>query len=61
MLVDRGGLWFRVSAVRYGVEGGRLKEGGRNGSSWWREVAKICDGVGGLGVDGLRIASRKQW
>ncbi|MCI05300.1 C-terminal binding protein, partial [Trifolium medium] len=34
MLVDRGGSWFRVLAARYGVERGRLREGGRKGSSW---------------------------
>ncbi|MCI71223.1 receptor-like kinase, partial [Trifolium medium] len=49
MFVDIRGLWFRVLAARYAVEGGRLKEGGRTGSSWWREISKICDGVGGLG------------
>ncbi|GAU42165.1 hypothetical protein TSUD_89640 [Trifolium subterraneum] len=40
------GLWFRVLAARYGVERGRLCVGGRSGSSWWREVARIRDGVG---------------
>ncbi|MCI40586.1 hypothetical protein A2U01_0061819, partial [Trifolium medium] len=34
MLVDREGLWFRVLAARYGVESGRLRDGGRRGSSW---------------------------
>ncbi|MCI91815.1 RNA-directed DNA polymerase (Reverse transcriptase), partial [Trifolium medium] len=37
MLVDKGGLWFRVLAARYEVERGR------NGSSWWREIVKIQD------------------
>ncbi|PNX91700.1 kinesin-like protein, partial [Trifolium pratense] len=46
MLVDREGLWFRVLAARYGVEGGRLRDGGRRGSSWWREIARIREGVG---------------
>ncbi|CAJ2632912.1 unnamed protein product [Trifolium pratense] len=45
MLVDREGLWFRVLAARYGVEGGRLRDGGRRGSSWWREIARIREGV----------------
>ncbi|MCH86955.1 RNA-directed DNA polymerase (Reverse transcriptase), partial [Trifolium medium] len=49
MLVDRGGLWFTVLAARYGVERGCLREGGRSASSWWREIARICDGVGDLG------------
>ncbi|MCI20652.1 receptor-like kinase, partial [Trifolium medium] len=48
MLVDIWGLWFRVLAARYGVERGSLKEGGRGGSSWWREIVKIRDGIGGL-------------
>ncbi|CAJ2647682.1 unnamed protein product [Trifolium pratense] len=46
MLVDREGLWFRVLAARYGVEGGRLRDGGRRGSLWWREIVSIRDGVG---------------
>ncbi|GAU36717.1 hypothetical protein TSUD_217740 [Trifolium subterraneum] len=41
-----GGLWFRVLAAHYGVERGRLREGGRNGSSWWREIVRIRDGIG---------------
>ncbi|CAJ2642053.1 unnamed protein product [Trifolium pratense] len=43
MLVDREGLWFRVLAARYGVEGGRLRDGGRRGSLWWREIVSIRD------------------
>jgi hypothetical protein len=49
MLVDRGGLWFRVLTFRYGVEGGRLKDRRQSGSSWWKEIAKIRDGDGGVG------------
>ncbi|MCI35554.1 cysteine-rich receptor-like protein kinase, partial [Trifolium medium] len=37
---------FRVLAARYGVERGSLREGGRNGSTWWREIVKIRDGLG---------------
>jgi hypothetical protein len=33
MLVDQGGMWFRVLASRYQVEQGRLRDGGRRGSS----------------------------
>ncbi|XP_045791761.1 uncharacterized protein LOC123886488 [Trifolium pratense] len=46
MLVDREGLWFRVLAARYGEEGGRLRDRGRRGSLWWREIVSIRDGVG---------------
>jgi len=45
--VDRGGLWHRVLAARYGVEDGRLEVGGQSCSLWWRELVKIRDkGVG---------------
>jgi len=46
MLVDRGDLWYRVLAARYGEEAGRLAVGGRSVSCWWREVLKIRDGIG---------------
>ncbi|GAU27940.1 hypothetical protein TSUD_146550 [Trifolium subterraneum] len=49
MLVDREGLWYRVLVARYGVERGRLRDGGRRGSSWWREIARIRDNGGGIG------------
>jgi hypothetical protein len=46
LLVDRDGLWYRVLAARYSEEAGRLEVGGRSGSYWWREIAKIRDGLG---------------
>ncbi|GAU49075.1 hypothetical protein TSUD_25340 [Trifolium subterraneum] len=48
ILVDREGLWFRVLTTRYGIERGCLREGG-SGSSWWREIVRIRDGVDDLG------------
>ena len=41
MLVDRGGMWYRVLVARYGELGGRLEVGGRSVSCWWREVSRI--------------------
>lgn len=38
----------------YGEERGRLKEGGRGGSVWWREVVRIQYGLGVEGGVGLR-------
>ncbi|PNX87910.1 cysteine-rich receptor-like protein kinase, partial [Trifolium pratense] len=38
----------RMLATRYGVEGGNLKVGGRNRSAWWREIARIRDGLSDL-------------
>jgi hypothetical protein len=48
MLVDRGGLWYRVLVARFGEERGCLCVTGRSGSSWWREIGRIRDGVGVL-------------
>ncbi|MCH86380.1 cysteine-rich receptor-like protein kinase, partial [Trifolium medium] len=44
LLVDRGGLWYRVLVARYGEAVGTLVVGGRSGSSWWRAVSNIRDG-----------------
>ena len=33
MLVDREGLWFRTLAARYGLDRGRLTDGGGGGGS----------------------------
>jgi hypothetical protein len=54
--VDRGGFWYRVLVARYGEEAGRLEVGGRSVSHWWKEVAKIRDGVGE--VDGGWFTTR---
>jgi hypothetical protein len=50
-------MLFKVLAARFGVERGKLREGGRRGSSWWREIVRIWDGVGGPGVDDLERVS----
>jgi hypothetical protein len=36
-----------VLAARYGEEAGRLEVGGKSGSYWWKEIAKIRDGISG--------------
>jgi hypothetical protein len=38
-----------------------LVRGGRSGSSWLREIVRIRDGVGGLGVDVFRRVCRERW
>ncbi|GAU47968.1 hypothetical protein TSUD_280270 [Trifolium subterraneum] len=76
MLVDREGLWYRVLVARYEEERGRIRDGGRRGSMWWREIACIREGrelggswfgehvskrVGdGVGVDGEAWQWRRQ-
>jgi len=50
MLIDRGGLWYRVLMARYGLEDGVLREGGMRASYWWKKVGRVRDGgrdVGG--------------
>ena len=49
MLGEKDILWYRVLKARYEEEGERLKEGGRESSSWWRMMCDIRNGVG-LGV-----------
>ena len=46
MLVDKEGLWYHVLKARYSEERGRLKEGGRHGSLWWRTLCDVRGGVG---------------
>lgn len=41
MLADKDGLWYRVLKAIYREEGGRLKEGGRDSSVWWRMISGI--------------------
>jgi hypothetical protein len=40
-------MWFRMLAARYEVDRTRLRDGGRKGSSWWREIERIRDGIRG--------------
>ena len=46
MMVDKDGLWYRVLKARYGEVGGRIKEGGRNSSRWWRSICNVREGSG---------------
>jgi len=48
MLVEKDGLWYQILKARYKEEG-RLKEGGRESSMWWRIMYGIRSGVS-LGV-----------
>jgi hypothetical protein len=43
-VTDREGLWFRLLATRYGLEGGHLQAGGREVSVRWRHM--IRDSLG---------------
>ena len=44
--MDREGLWYKVLSARYGNERGRIQDEGRHGSTWWREIVKICEDFG---------------
>jgi len=41
LLVEKESLWYRVLLARYGEEGGRLLDGGRTTSAWWRTIAAL--------------------
>jgi hypothetical protein len=41
LLVDCDRMWFRVLSARYGVEDGRVREGGREASAWWRAISAL--------------------
>jgi hypothetical protein len=43
---ERDGLWYSVLKARYGEWGGRIKEGDRRSSNWWRMVCRVRDGIG---------------
>ncbi|GAU46777.1 hypothetical protein TSUD_402880, partial [Trifolium subterraneum] len=57
LLVDKEGLWFRVLGARYGMEGGKIRDGGRRGSSWWRDITRIREGDRSL-VEGIPLCER---
>jgi hypothetical protein len=58
--VDKGGFWYRVLVAHYGEVGGRLEDGSRSCSSWWREVVRIRDGGGGVGGGWFEECVRKK-
>jgi len=41
LLVDRDSFWFGMLSARYGLEGGRLKDGGHEASNWWRDISTL--------------------
>ena len=49
LLGEKDGLWYRVLRARYGEVGGRIQEGGRDSSMWWRTICHVREGMG-LGV-----------
>jgi len=48
-LVDKEGLSYKVLSSRYGEERGQIKDGGTDRFAWYREIVKVCEGIG---VDG---------
>jgi hypothetical protein len=41
LLIDRDSLWYRVLSARYGVEDGRVCDGGRAASTWWQVISAM--------------------
>ncbi|GAU28723.1 hypothetical protein TSUD_372300 [Trifolium subterraneum] len=61
MLVDKGWMWYKVLASRYGEVAWKLAVGARRGSTWWREVSRIRDGDGVVRGSGLQRVLRDEW
>ncbi|GAU43919.1 hypothetical protein TSUD_28600 [Trifolium subterraneum] len=45
LLVDKGGLWFKVLVAKYGMTYGRITRGGRLASLWWQDLCDVRDGI----------------
>lgn len=43
--MDREGLWYKVLSLVMARRGGELIRG-RDGSTWWRVIVKIHEGIG---------------
>jgi len=46
MHIQKDSLWFKVLAARYGLEEGRVSEGGCVGSVWWNQLQDVSRGDG---------------
>jgi len=41
LLIEKESLRYRVLSARFGEEGGRLLDGRRSASAWWRAIAAL--------------------
>jgi len=39
--VERDSLWYNVLSACYGMEWGRVREGGRDVYVWWRDISAL--------------------
>jgi len=46
LLVEKDSLWYCVLKVRYGEVCGRIQEGDRNASAWWKMMGGVREGIG---------------
>jgi len=44
--VEKDGLLYHVLKARYGEVGGRLSEGDKHASVWWKSICRVREGVG---------------
>lgn len=49
-VVETSSIWFKVLVACYKEECGRMKEGGKLCSRWWRDIAYISRGAG-MGIN----------
>ncbi|MCH98096.1 hypothetical protein A2U01_0019095 [Trifolium medium] len=58
MLGEREGLLFKVLVAKYGEEGGCVKGGEGNASTWWKDLNAVREGRGlarGVGLTRIRL------
>ena len=36
--MEHSSFWFKLLVAKYGEEVGWVKDGGRTGSRWWRDI-----------------------
>ncbi|AES91446.1 transmembrane protein, putative [Medicago truncatula] len=47
---EQNSVWYKVIVARYVMDGWRVREGGRLGTTWWNHLFTVRLGVGGLTI-----------
>lgn len=47
---EQNSVWYKVIVARYVMDGWRVREGGRLGTTWWNQLFTVRPGVGGLTI-----------
>jgi hypothetical protein len=47
---EQNSVWYKVIVARYVMDGWRVREGGRLGTTWWNQLLTVRPGLGGLTI-----------